>query len=189
MAGGEGGSRAASGEGSRAATTVTPPAPALAPIAEKPLEVEPLPAPPPAAPPQPVKVFDAKLLALVDAKARELEARLVLEDKMLTVTAADDVGKPLETVPYEKVKSISYSVSRDPLWMSAHGPVPVVKRGGALSMFGISVPRHWVALRTAANTFVVLRLGEVTAPALVASLEERTGRHSQRFAEVRRFKD
>jgi serine/threonine-protein kinase len=187
MAGGEGRSRVASGEGSRAAATVTPPVPA--PIAEKPLEIEPLLAPPPAAPPQPVKVFDAKLLALVDAKARELEARLVLEDKMLTVTAADDVGKPLETVPYETVKSISYSVSRDPLWMSTHGPVPVVKRGGALSMFGISVPRHWVALRTAANTFVVLRLGEVTAPALVASLEERTGRHSQRFAEVRRFKD
>jgi serine/threonine-protein kinase len=184
---GEAGPRVASGEGSRVSATVTLPTPA--PIAEKPLEVEPLPAPPPAAPPQPVKVFDAKLLSFVDAKARELEARLVLEDKMLTVAPADDTGKALETVPYEKVKSITYSVSRDPLWMSPHGPAPVVKRGGALSMFGISVPRHWVALRTAANTFVVLRLSETTAPALVASLEERTGRHSQRFAEVRRFKD
>jgi hypothetical protein len=157
---------------------------APAPIAEKPLDVEPLPAPP-----QPVKVFDAKLLSLVDTKARELEARLVLEDKMLTVTPADNVGKPFETVPYEKVKSISYSVSRDPLWMSPRGPAPVVRRGGALSMFGISMPRHWVALRTASNTFVVLRVSESTAPALVASLEERTGRHSHRFAEVKRFKD
>jgi len=187
----EAGSHRAAGldAGSHSGALPTPPAPAPGSDAEKPIEVEPLPAPPPAPPPQPVKVFDAKLLSLVDAKARELEARLVLEDKMLTVTAADDVGKPLETVPYDKVKSISYSVSRDPLWMSAHGPVPVVKRGGALSMFGISVPRHWVALRTSANTFVVLRVSETTAPALVASLEERTGRHSQRFAEVRRFKD
>ena len=80
-------------------------------------------------------------------------------------------------------------MSRDPLWMSPHGPEPVIKRGGALSMFGISVPKHWVALRTTANTFVVLRLNESTAPVLVSSLEERTGRHSQRFAEVRRFKD
>jgi hypothetical protein len=136
-----------------------------------------------------VKVFDAKLLSVVDAKARELEARLVLDDKLMTVAPADEVGKPLETVPYERVKSISYSVSRDPLWMSPRGPEPVVRRGGTLRLFGMSVPRHWVALRVGANTFVVLRLNESTAPALVSSLEERTGRHSQRLAEVRRFKD
>jgi serine/threonine-protein kinase len=173
--------------GSHTGATATPPAPVPAPAADKQPDIE-LPPPPPP-PPQPVKVFDAKLLSLVDAKARELEARLVLDDKMLTVTQADDVGKPIETVPFEKVKAISYSVSRDPLWASPHGPAPVVRRGGGLSVLGISVPRHWVAVRTVSNTFVVLRLNETTAPALVASLEERTGRHSQRFAEVRRYKD
>jgi serine/threonine-protein kinase len=164
--------------GAEAGSQTASPAP---PIADKPPEAEP--------PPQPVKVFDAKLLSVVDAKARELEARLVLDDKLMTVAPADEVGKPLETVPYERVKSISYSVSRDPLWMSPRGPEPVVRRGGTLRLFGMSVPRHWVALRVGANTFVVLRLNESTAPALVSSLEERTGRHSQRLAEVRRFKD
>src|SRR5262249_5096853 len=127
-------------------------------IADKAFDIEPsVPMTPSSAPPPPpVKVFDAKLLSVVDAKARELEARLVLEDRMLTVTQAYDMGRPLETVPYEKVRAISYSVSRDPLWMSPHGPEPVVRRGGPLSMFGISVPHHWVALRTGPSTFVVL---------------------------------
>jgi tRNA A-37 threonylcarbamoyl transferase component Bud32 len=140
-------------------------------------------------PPPPVQVFDAKLLSIVEDKAREFEARLVLENTLMTVTPADEAGEPLRTLPYEKVKSISYSISRDPLWMSPHGPAPVIRRGGTLRLFGISVPRHWVALRTAANTFVVLRLNESTAPALVSSLEERTGHRSQRLAEVRRFKE
>jgi serine/threonine-protein kinase len=140
-------------------------------------------------PPPPVQVFDAKLLSIVEDKAREFEARLVLENTMMTVTPADEAGEPLRTLPYEKVKSISYSISRDPLWMSPQGPAPVIRRGGTLRLFGISVPRHWVALRTAANTFVVLRLNESTAPALVSSLEERTGHRSQRLAEVRRFKE
>jgi serine/threonine protein kinase len=115
----------------------TPPAPAApVAIADKPPELEtPAPVPPPQ-PAQPVKVFDAKLLSVVDAKARELEARLVLEDKMLTVTPAYDMGRPLETVPYEKVKSISYSVSRDPLWMSPHGPEPVVRRADHVRHLG-----------------------------------------------------
>jgi len=158
-------------------------------IVEKAPEVEPAAPAPPAAAPQPVKVFDAKLLSVADAKGRELEARIVLEDKGLTVAHAYDVGRTIETVPYEKVKSITYSISHDPLWASPHGPEPVIKRGGALNMFGISVPKHWVAVRTTANTFVILRLNETAAPALVATLEERTGRHCHRFAEVRKFKD
>src|SRR5204862_2458800 len=66
-------------------------------------------------PPPPVQVFDAKLLSIVEDKAREFEARLVLENTMMTVTPADEAGEPLRTLPYENVKSISYSISRDPL--------------------------------------------------------------------------
>jgi serine/threonine-protein kinase len=186
-----GGSHVMGGQPAPAETathTPDPPAPQVT-IVEKAPEVEVVAPPATPAAPQPVKVFDAKLVSVSDAKGRELEARIVLEDKGLTVAHAYDAGRTIETVPYEKVKSISYSVSHDPLWASPHGPEPVIKRGGTLSMFGISVPKHWVAVRTTANTFIVLRLNETTAPALVASLEERTGRHSHRFAEVRKFKD
>jgi hypothetical protein len=55
-----------------------------------------------------------------------------------------------------------------------------------LRLLGISMPRHWIALRTLSNTFVVLRTNETSAPAVLSALEKRTGLRSQRLTEQSR---
>jgi hypothetical protein len=137
-------------------------------------------------PAEPVLVFDTKFLAMVDAKPRELDARLVVADHGLTLMPADEAGDPLQVLAYDNVASISYSISRDPMWKSPHGPALVIRRNGPLRLLGISVPRHWIALRTHANTFVVLRINELSAPAVLSALEKRTGLHSQRLTDESR---
>jgi len=155
---------------------------------------------PPAAPPTPASVderpadatvtrrpdsnFKAKFLAIADTKARELDVRLTLGDRALTLMASDDSGKQLQTLDYSRMTAVSYSVSRDPLWQSPDGPAPVLRRGGMLRKFGFSNARHWIVLSTESDAFVVLQVNEETAPSVLSLLEDHTGLRSHRLTDT-----
>jgi serine/threonine-protein kinase len=127
--------------------------------------------------------FDAKFLTTNNAKPREVDVRLALGKQALTVLARDESGAPLQTLAYHTVTAMSYSVARDPLWPSDQGPTPVLRRGGMLRKFGVSTPKHWIVLRTAPETFVVLQVTEATAPAVLSALEESTGVRAQQLTD------
>jgi hypothetical protein len=124
-----------------------------------------------------VLVFDARALVRDEDRARERDARLVLADGRVTVTPNDDDSRPLHSVPYDSVLSISYSFGRDPLWNSPRGPVAVTRTDGPLRKFGFSVAKHWIAIRTnAKDRLIVVRVNEPSVPKILSALEERTGR-------------
>jgi hypothetical protein len=140
--------------------------------------------------PPPSATVDAKFLTTVDAKVREFDAQLAWDKRALTVTASNDAGTPLQTVRYDTVAAVSYSVSRDPLWQSDDGAAAVLRRGGVLRKFGVSNSRHWIVLRTKSDQFVVFQLNETTTPTVLSLLEEHTGLRPQLVTESgRRPKD
>jgi serine/threonine-protein kinase len=128
-------------------------------------------APPPA-------TFPATALLGSGNSQRERDVTLLLADGQITVTPNDTPGRPLHTVPYERVLSVTYSRGRDPMWKSAKGAAPVVRsRGGTLGKFGIFVARHWIVLQTDTDTeFVVLRVEEAQARAILTAIAGRSGR-------------
>lgn len=129
----------------------------------------------------PELVFETKVLVGDERSQRERDARLVLSNRRLTVTANGETGHPLHSVPYDRVVSISYSRGPDPMWNSPKGPAPVTRaRGGALRLLGISVQRHWISVRTNTETrFVVLQFEDEQIKKVLSVLEERTGRAPQ----------
>jgi hypothetical protein len=128
--------------------------------------------------------FKAKFLPMADAKARELDVRLTLGDRALTVMASDDSGRQLQTVDYTSVIGVSYSVGRDPLVQSPDGPAPVLRRGGMLRKLGLSTARHWIVLSTQPDSFVVLQVNEEAVPAVLSLLEDHTGLRFQRLTDA-----
>jgi hypothetical protein len=75
------------------------------------------------------------------------------------------------------VRSISYSQGRDPLWNSPRGPEPAVRTGGGLlRKLGLGPDRHWIALRTGPEKFIILRVRDTQVDTVLAALEKRTGR-------------
>jgi len=121
-------------------------------------------------------VFETRALVGGGRSQRERDAKLVLADGKVNVTAADDAQHPLHSVPYDDVMSISYSHSRNPMWNSPYGPVLVTKAdGGAFGAFGIFIERRWISIRTRSG-FVVLRVSDVLEKKVLSALEERTGR-------------
>ena len=129
----------------------------------------------------PALVLETKALVRVGARQRERDARLVLADGQLTVTATDDTRHRLYSMPYDSVISISYSRGSDPMWNSPKGPARVARVGdGTLRQFGMSVQRHWISLRTnTENRFVILRVDDAQVKRVLSALEERTGRTPQ----------
>jgi hypothetical protein len=113
-------------------------------------------------------------------KPKEQAAQLVLGDGKITVIPQSDPTTRLAGIPYSRVMSISVSRSRDPLWNSPQGPALVARTGGALSKFGISIARDWIAVRTSTEEqFVAMRFDEVIVKRVLLALEERTGHTPQ----------
>ena len=129
----------------------------------------------------PPLVFEAKALVGDGRRQREHDARLVLSDRELTVTANGEGREPLHSVPYDNVVSISYSRGGDPMWNSPRGPAPVTRaRGGAPLSSRASGQRHWIAVRTNTEArFVVLRFEDAHIKKVLSALGKRTGRAPQ----------
>jgi len=126
----------------------------------------------------PALVFRTKTLAGAGGRQRERDARLVLAEGTITVTADDDTGDRLHTVAYDGVLSINYSRGVDPTWIGPDGPAVVARAPiGALRRWGVSIERHWISLHTnTENRFVILRVDEAQVRRVLSALEERTGR-------------
>lgn len=128
----------------------------------------------------PPVVFDTKVLVGV----RQRDARLVLADGTITVTPTDH-ARPLHSVPYGRVVSISYSRGRDPMWNSPKGPARLARTGGGSvleKLDGLFIERHWVSLRTdGQEKFVILRIGDEQVRRVLAALEERTSQKPERI--------
>jgi hypothetical protein len=118
-----------------------------------------------------------------EAGQRQRRVTVLLEDGIITVTSADAQARVLSRIPYERVRSVTYSQSRDPMWKSPKGPVAVGRSsGGMLGKFGIYVPRHWIVIRTQGGPeFIVLRVEEGQAARVLEALAQRTGRTAERL--------
>lgn len=122
----------------------------------------------------PPLVFDVAAVVGSGADLRERKAQALLANGTLTVIGEDRTV--VQTLPYGRLDSISYSRGRNPLWKSSSGPVEVgrVKDG----KFGfLKGDRHWITLRTA-GTFLVLRVDQGHAGKLLDALQKRTGRQA-----------
>jgi serine/threonine-protein kinase len=126
-------------------------------------------------------VFRTKALVGTGNRLRERDARLVLAERTITMTADDDTGDRLHTVACESVVSINYSRGADPMWKGPDGPAVVARApGGALRALGVSIERHWITLRTnTENRFVILRVDDAQVRRMLSALEERTGHAPQ----------
>jgi serine/threonine-protein kinase len=124
----------------------------------------------------PALVFRTKTLVGAARRHRERDARLVLAEGTITLTA-DDTGDLLHRVAYNGVVSVNYSQSADPMWNGPKGPLTVARApSGPLRLLGVSIERNWISLRTNTDTrFVVLRVDESQVRRLLSALEERTG--------------
>jgi hypothetical protein len=131
--------------------------------------------------PFPAVVFRTKALVGAGSRQRERDARLVLAEGTITVTADDDTGDRLYAVACESVLSINYSRGADPMWNGPRGPAVVARAPvGPLRALGVSIERDWISLRTnTENRFVILRVDEAQVRRMLSVLEERTGRAPQ----------
>jgi hypothetical protein len=121
--------------------------------------------------------FQVRATLGIAAKARESQARLVLTQDGISLTATERPRQLLRAIPYDRVLSIAYSHGRDPMWESAKWPMPLRRSGGALRKLGLFVERHWIVLQTGgSDRFVILRVEDSTVNKLLDALAERTGR-------------
>ncbi len=128
----------------------------------------------------PARAFVTKGLVDNGHERRVRDVRLVLTGKGITVTD-DATRQPLQVVPFEDVRAITYSHGRDPMWNSSDGPTPIVRTSGRFSrVLGIGGSRHWIALMTATGRpSVILRVSDSQVGDVLSALEERTGRTPQ----------
>jgi hypothetical protein len=121
-------------------------------------------------------IFDTKTI-VGSKKPRERDAKLLLDETNIVLTADDGARQELYSVPYESVIAIIHSRSRYPMWESPQGPAPVVRASGGLGRLGIFVDRDWISLRTSTrHQFVCMRFDDVFVKRVLFALEERTGR-------------
>jgi hypothetical protein len=136
----------------------------------------------------PAVAFQTKTLVSASGRSQERDARLLLQDGKMIVTAKD-ADRPVRVVSVGDVRSINYSHARDPLWSSPKGPAPVARSPvSGLERIGIGGRRHWIAVETAAapnppDRFVVLQVAEQSIQPILSALQERTGLTPQTIAE------
>jgi hypothetical protein len=118
-------------------------------------------------------VFDARLLVPGEERWNEREATLLLADSV-TFTANNTL---LESIPYARVRAVSFSRGRQPLMNTSDGPEPVVKVGGAFSF--LRGDRNWITFHTP-DGFVVMRVDDDRLNPVLTAIEERTGRRISR---------
>jgi eukaryotic-like serine/threonine-protein kinase len=119
----------------------------------------------------PLTVTDVRIVVADDGRLRERDAVMTFSSGNLTV--ADRNGVVVHSVPYSGILGVSYSRSRQPLWLSPGGPAPVLKIGGGA--FGIfrSEP-NWYSVRTK-DVFLVLRVEPKHLRTLPAAFSDRAG--------------
>jgi hypothetical protein len=128
----------------------------------------------------PPVAFQTKTLVDAGGRARERDARLLLQEGKIIVTVKD-AEQPVRELPLGAVRSISYSHGRDPLWSSPKGPALVGRSAvTGLERIGIGSRRHWISLETnaaadAVDRFVVLQIAEQMVRPMLSALQERTG--------------
>jgi serine/threonine-protein kinase len=129
----------------------------------------------------PTVVFSTKALVGTGNRQRERDVQLLLGEGRVSVVTGAAPDKPLYSVPYRDVLSMTYSRGHDPMWKSADGPARVTRfNGGTLGKLGIFVDREWLALETTLpEKFIVLRVEQPQAGNILAALEERTGRTAE----------
>lgn len=136
----------------------------------------------------PPVVFDAKALVGAGDRQSEREVNVQLAQGYLAVTAAALATDVLYRQPYEAVRSIAYSLSRHPLWLSANGPAPAARTGRVLGIFP-RTPRHWVTVRSgdvADPVTIVLRFENAEQVRdVVRAFADRTGQRAVRVVEPR----
>ena len=120
-------------------------------------------------------MFDGRVL-IGTKNPKEQDAKLVMSGGKITVRSADDPASALYALPYDRLESISFSHSKDPLWLSPQGPVAIVRSGGSLIRLGIRAKRNWIALRMSTDDeFIVMRFDNEMEQQVRAALERRTG--------------
>jgi serine/threonine-protein kinase len=134
--------------------------------------------------PMPPLMFDAKALVGDGEQQREHDAKLLLANGMLTVTANNKTV--LQSVPYGRLLSVNYSHGRNPLWNSPAGPTPVMRVQGGKFGF-LKGDRHWIVLRTK-DLFIVLRVYDVQVNRMLEALEARSGRKAELIVERKDIK-
>jgi hypothetical protein len=108
---------------------------------------------------------------------KEQDAKLVMSGGRITVRPADDPASTLYAFPYDRLESVSYSHSKDPMWLSPQGPAAIVRGGGSFMRLGIRAKRNWISLRTSTkDEFIVMRFEGEMEQQVRAALEKRTGR-------------
>ena len=115
--------------------------------------------------------MDIRFVAAEGTRVRERDAIMTFSSGALTISERN--GAVLRSIPYEQIRSVNYSRSRQPMWKSPRGPAPVMRVGGGA--FGIfrSDP-HWVSIRTK-EAFSVLRVAPEHLRTLPAAFSQRTG--------------
>jgi serine/threonine protein kinase len=119
----------------------------------------------------PLTIVDIRFVAAEGTRVRERDAIMTFSSGVLTISERN--GAVLRSIPYEQIRSVNYSRSRQPMWKSPRGPAPVMRVGGGA--FGIfrSDP-HWVSIRTK-EAFSVLRVAPEHLRTLPAAFSHRTG--------------
>jgi tRNA A-37 threonylcarbamoyl transferase component Bud32 len=131
--------------------------------------------------PLPPLAFETTAVVDIDGAQRERDVVMMLADRTITLTGSDS-ERPLYSLPFTSVVSISFARGRDPMWNSPDGPRRAARpRGGALGKLGIFPDRNWITLRTdTADSFLIVRTRDEQVETLLNALEQRTGRTPER---------
>jgi serine/threonine protein kinase len=121
-------------------------------------------------------VFDARMLVSDGDKWTERDATLLFADRV-TFTANNNL---LESIPYGRVRAVSFSRGRQPLMNTSDGPEPVVKVGGPFSF--LRGDRNWITFHTT-DGFVVMRVDDDRLNPVLSAIEDRTGRRISRVVQ------
>ncbi len=109
---------------------------------------------------------DIKTLVADGAKARELDALLILEPDRLVVRNRDN-GAVLQTASYQSIAVATYARARQPRWQEDSSVAPIPKSFSGSGFF-LKSSRHWLTLQSRSE-FVILRLEDKNVGAVLAS--------------------
>jgi hypothetical protein len=119
----------------------------------------------------PLTIAEVKILVTEQGRHRERDGTMTFASGLFTV--AQKNGTVVRAVPYREIVSVNYSRSRQPLWQSAAGPMPVVRVGGGAFGF-LRSDASWLSVRTR-GAFVIVRIEPAQARTIIGAFESRAG--------------
>jgi len=119
----------------------------------------------------PLTIAEVKILVTEQGRHRERDGTMTFASGLFTV--AQKNGTVVHAVPYREIVSVSYSRSRQPLWQSPAGPMPVVRVGGGAFGF-LRSDSSWLSVRTR-GAFVIVRIEPAQARTIIGAFESRAG--------------